>query len=271
MKFLWISILLLSISIQLSGQNTFSTATDGVLTFQLTTVTDGATYAPRHCLAIWIKDASGNFIISRKVMANSRKQHLVKWVANSNYNVADAVTGATLNAHTSHTISWDCRDIAGNLVPDGIYQVWIEYTSRNSASNGIVGPFYSFSFEKAETPLNINIPDETYFKNMSLNFEPIGVFLESNIDESSLININPNPFIESFSLSLKTTTASFVNISLYNQNGVRIDELFDGFNSENNLEVYWSQSEIKQPLMQGNYYLRFNINGKIYGKKLIKL
>ncbi|MDP2235328.1 MAG: DUF2271 domain-containing protein [Bacteroidales bacterium] len=271
MKILSLIFLLLSLSTLLSGQNAFSTSTDGVLTFQVTTVTDGATYAPRHCLAIWIKDAAGNFIISRKVMANSRKQHLVKWVANSNYNVADAVTGATLNAHTSHTVSWDCRNVAGNLVPDGTYQVWIEYTSRNSASNGIVGPFFSFSFEKGETPLSINIPDEAYFKNMSLNFEPIGVFLDSSLDESALINITPNPFIESFSLSLKTKTASFVNIGLYNQNGVRIDELYDGFNTEENLEVYWTQSEKKIPLVQGNYYLRFNIGGKIYGKKLIKL
>jgi hypothetical protein len=268
MKFLWISILLLCISFQLSGQNTFSTATDGVLTFQVTTVTDGVAYAPRHVLAIWIKNHEGNFVISRKVMANNRKQHLVKWVASSSYNVADAITGSTLNAHTSHTISWDCRDIAGNLVPDGNYQIWIEYTSRNSASNGIAGPFFSFSFEKGESPLSINIPDEAYFKNMSMEFEPIGVFLDSQQDADNLLTITPNPFNDFFDLSLEIPEASYVNISLYNQYGVRVDELFDSFRNEKQIQLSWRDNQNLKP---GNYYLRFNIGGKILGKKLIKL
>jgi len=49
------------------------TSTDGNLTSSVLTVSNGGTYSPKNVLAIWIKDANGTFVISRKVMANQRK------------------------------------------------------------------------------------------------------------------------------------------------------------------------------------------------------
>jgi hypothetical protein len=69
-------------------------------------------------------------------------------------------------------------------------------------------------------------------------------------------------------LSLEISEASYVNISLYNQNGIRVEELFDGYRNEKQIQLSWRD---KQKLKPGNYYLRFNIGGKILGKKLIKL
>jgi flagellar hook assembly protein FlgD len=114
-------------------------STDGTVTFSVLTVSNGATYSPKNVLAIWVKDAQGNFVISRKVMAANRKQHLVKWVASSGNNSVNATTGATLSNHQTHTITWDCRDVSGNLVPDGTYEIWVEYTSRNSAVAALSG------------------------------------------------------------------------------------------------------------------------------------
>jgi hypothetical protein len=64
-------------------------STDGTVTFTVLTVSNGATYSPKNVLAIWVKNAQGNFVISRKVMAANRKQHLVKWVASSANNVVN--------------------------------------------------------------------------------------------------------------------------------------------------------------------------------------
>ena len=131
-KLLYLLLFSLTFTLVNAQESNEVASTDGSLTFSVLTVSNGATYSPKNVLAIWIKDANGNFVISRKVMANNRKQHLVKWMASSGNNSVDAITGSTLNNHTTHTVSWDCRDLQGNLVADGDYQVWVEYTSRNS-------------------------------------------------------------------------------------------------------------------------------------------
>ncbi|MBK9290499.1 MAG: DUF2271 domain-containing protein [Bacteroidetes bacterium] len=198
--------------------------TEGMVTFQVTTVSDGGTYAPRHVLAIWIKDGAGNFVKSRKVMAGVRKQHLVKWVASSNNNSTDAITGATLNQHTSHTISWDCRNLQGEVVPDGAYEVWIEYTSRNSASNGIAGPFFSFAFNKGSTPLNITIPDQTYFKNMSLTYSASAVNIQ-DVEAAGGIPVRFFNEANKSRLSFTLAHSSPVHLAVYDLQGRRVLEL----------------------------------------------
>ncbi len=156
-------------------------STDGIVTFTVLTVSNGATYSPKNVLAIWVKNAQGNFVISLKVMAKARKQHLVKWNASSSGNVVNATTGATLPNHQTHTISWDCRDVNGNLVPDGAYEIWVEYTSRNSNNGGDPGPSIKVSFTKGLGMVSLTIPDETYFKNMTLNYSPLNVGIDENL------------------------------------------------------------------------------------------
>ena len=196
-----------------------------MLTFQVTTVSDGGTYAPRHVLAIWIKDGAGNFVKTRKVMANARKQHLVKWVASSNNNSTDAVTGATLTQHTSHTVTWDCRNLQGEVVPDGNYEVWIEYTSRNSASNGIAGPFYSHGFSKGTAPLNITIPDQTYFKSMVLTYTPSAVGIGEYEKEGIPLALHTEGHQAMVSFELMEGTP--VHLAVYDTQGRRLQEICD--------------------------------------------
>ena len=171
-SFLVLLILLVAATFNPAAASTAST--DGTVTFSVQTVTNGATYSPKNVLAIWVKDAQGNFVISRKVMAANRKQHLVKWVASSNNNVVNATTGATLPNHQTHNISWDCRDVNGNLVPDGTYEIWVEYTSRNSASGGAVGPFTKVTFTKGLDIVSITVPDETYFQQYGFKLHSSG-------------------------------------------------------------------------------------------------
>ncbi|MCE1202203.1 MAG: DUF2271 domain-containing protein [Bacteroidia bacterium] len=221
-SYLMIAILAMFIAKQSSAQ----TFTEGLVTFQVTTVSNGGTYAPRHVLAIWIKDGAGNFVKSRKVMAATRKQHLVKWMASSGNNSTDAVTGATLTQHTSHTVTWDCRNLQGNIVPDGTYEVWIEYTSQNSANTGVAGPFYSYSFSKGTSPLNVTIPDQTYFKNMSLTYNTSAVDIpEQSENKEVALNIHAegSDLIINFELPEKTP----VHLALYDLSGRRLQEICD--------------------------------------------
>jgi len=138
----------------------------GELTFTIRTVTAGGNYSPKHVLAIWIEH-SGDFVKTRKAMANQRKQYLYTWKNASNYNVVDAITGATLTSHQTHTISWDCTDLDGNILPDGDYDVITEFTDKHAQ-----GPLYTLSFTKGPDAISLSPPDETYFKDIALEFTP---------------------------------------------------------------------------------------------------
>jgi PKD repeat protein len=144
-----------------------SKSSSGLLTFTVRTVTQNGTYAPKHVLAIWVEDADG-FVKTRKAMANQRKQYLYTWKAASNYNVVDAITGSTLNSHQTHTVSWNCTDLEGNIVPDGDYTIWVEFTEKHAQ-----GPLYSLTFTKGPNTQSIFPADQTYFKDIQLDFVPL--------------------------------------------------------------------------------------------------
>lgn len=245
-------------------------ATDGTVTFTVLTVSNGATYSPKNVLAIWVKDAQGNFVISRKVMAANRKQHLVKWVASSSNNVVNATTGATLPNHQTHTISWDCRDANGNLVPDGTYEMWVEYTSRNSASGGAVGPSTKIVFTKGMEVISLNPPDETYFKNMALNYSPLNVGIDEYLSIEMAFSVFPNPFSNRLNVSFELPKSDFVNISVYDLGGKRVAELVNEVLAQGNNSFYWEgKSENGQPLNTGVYFIRVIYHGKLMMRKVV--
>lgn len=161
-----LGIALLVSSYTQKGESQTRENTPGTVNFSVTTQSQGGTYAPRHVLAIWVEH-NGDFVKTRKAMANQRKQYLYTWKTASDYNVTDATTGATLNSHTSHTIDWDCTDLDGNVVEDGEYVMWIEFTEKHAQ-----GPLFNISFEKGPDGFDITPPDETYFKDMQLTWEP---------------------------------------------------------------------------------------------------
>lgn len=149
----------------------------GELSFTVRTVTANGNFSPRHVLAIWIEDLNG-FVKSRKVMANQRKQYLYTWVSSSNYNVVDAITGATLNSHQTHTVTWDCTDLNGEIVPDGDYVVWAEFTEQHAQ-----GPLFSATFTKGPDTQVLTPPDETYFKDIVITFTPVVAEFSANTTE----------------------------------------------------------------------------------------
>lgn len=140
--------------------------TSGTVVFTAKTLPAGGNYAPKHVLAIWV-EKDGVFVKTRKAMANQRKQYLYKWAASSNYNVTDAITGATLPQHQTHTIEWNCKDLSGNVVPDGNYTVIIEFTDKHAQ-----GPYYEVTFNKGTEPVSITPPNQQYIINMQLTYTP---------------------------------------------------------------------------------------------------
>jgi len=186
------NILLISLFILFSGfsnsEGEIVSTDGGEMSLTVRTVTANGTYSPKHVLAIWIEDTDG-FVKSRKVMGSQRKQYLYTWVNSSNYNVVDAITGPTLTSHQTHTVVWDCKDLDGNIVPDGEYVVYAEFTDRHAQ-----GPLYSTTFTKGPDPTFLSPPDETYFKDIVLTFTPL--ICEFSANETEICQGSPVIFTD---------------------------------------------------------------------------
>lgn len=246
------------------------TATDGSVIFTVLSVSNGATYSPKNVFAVWIKDANGNFVISRKVMAASQKNHLVKWMASSGNNSVGAITGATLPSHQFHTISWDCRNQAGELVPDGVYEIWVEYTSRNSANGGALGPFTHVSFEKGISALSLDFPDEAYFKDMNLQYNPSNVGLEENLSDKMKWKAFPNPSTEGIHFNFDAPNQGFLNVTIYDLEGKRILELINERIEQQSYSFYWNIREAGSAnVAPGVYLIRVILDDKMFEQKVI--
>jgi len=131
--------LLITISTFAFGQ------TQGTLTCSFTTTSSGG-YTPKHLLAVWIENSSGTFIKTKmKYSSTSNYDHLANWTSKSNKNTVDALTGATLNSHSTRTFTWDGTNISGTQVADGPYKIWIELAWGNSMTSGKITSSYSFT------------------------------------------------------------------------------------------------------------------------------
>ncbi len=166
----------------------------GTLDIQVRTVSYGGNYAPRNVGVIWIENQAGSFIRTVKIWANARKKHLIKWNAASGGNTVNAVSGATVTSHQTHTVTWDCQDYNGVDVPDGVYRMYIEYTEDNSKYSGEPPGQWTFvEFTKAGTSFTLNPPDEQYFKDIQLVYTPPGpqYTLTTSTVGSGSISLNP--------------------------------------------------------------------------------
>ena len=149
-------------SLVLAAQNT-----PGIVDISVTTQPDGKAFSPKHVLAIWIEDASGNFIKTLKMNADRRKQYLYTWNEKSGGNTNDAITGATLNSHGTQRVSWDCTNASGTIVNDGNYSVQVEFTSEHAQ-----GPMVEISFDKSSGDFSVQPDNENNFTDMDLVYTP---------------------------------------------------------------------------------------------------
>lgn len=240
--------------------STFSQGQDartaGEVALSFRTVTANGNYAPKHVLAVWVEDENG-FIKSRLVRANNRKQYLYTWIAASNYNDADAVTGATISSHQTHTIIWDCTDLEGIEVADGNYTIHIEFTEKHAQ-----GPLYSIDFIKGGEEQHLTPLDMTNFKDVQLDFYPETTGIDLKKIENEL-SVFPNPGNGLYIID--DLPDEIEQISIVDHSGKTIqtwdqDELMNSKSLQVDL----------RDLSSGIYMLKLNINGQSISRKLIK-
>lgn len=141
----------------------------GEMNIKFTTVNPKGKYSPRNVGAVWIENESGDFVRTIKVWAKKREQHLVQWQKASGGDRSDAVSGATIKSHKTHSVSWDLKDLKGKPVEPGNYVLRFEITDRNSSSKSIDdGPDLSVPFEIGAEGSEVEIPKHDNFKDLEL-------------------------------------------------------------------------------------------------------
>lgn len=141
------------------------------LQLEITSTTKGGQYAPRNVAAVWIENG-GTFIKTIDRKAGQRKQHLVAWTTAAGAADADAVSGATrANHNTPLAITWDLKDRAGVVVPDGTYTIRME-TAEDNSNQPTQNNQGTFTFVKGATAQTQTAQANGGFTNVSITFTP---------------------------------------------------------------------------------------------------
>lgn len=135
-------------------------------TVSVTTLAVGGRYQPRNVGAIWIEDVDGHFVRTLEQWGMRRRRYLTTFLASSAGNLVDAITGATLRSHGTHTLEWDLRDAGRCPVGRGDYRLDVEITDRNSA-----GAFAFYPFTLPTGPSVLDLMSTTNFHDVRIAFE----------------------------------------------------------------------------------------------------
>ncbi len=104
----------------------------------------GANY-PAFVYAVWVTDANNKYIKTIRAQAGTRMRYLDKWLTSAGVVLPtqpDGVAGATISfaASAPVAITWDMKDKAGVIVPQGNYNINFQLTSSNNTGLSLVVP-----------------------------------------------------------------------------------------------------------------------------------
>lgn len=142
----------------------------GSLQIEFTTLDMGGFSHENHVLAVWVETEAVEFVKTQLVYADVRKSDLYTWNSNpANGNEIDAITGATQLVHQTYTVLWDCRDLAGEMIPNGNYVVHLEMNNNHSQ-----GPLAELEFSMDGSSFVLHPEDEEFFIDISLVYQEAG-------------------------------------------------------------------------------------------------
>jgi flagellar hook assembly protein FlgD len=237
--------------------------TDGALTFSVRTTTNSGFYSPENILAIWLETSSGTFVRTFKVRAANRIQHLYTWKVASSLNMADAITGPTLPNHTTHFVTWNCRNLNNELMPDENYRIRVEFTEEHQQ-----GPLATYTFTKGSVSQTLNFPDQSYFKDAVLTYNAITGIVQTASSNNPVVF--PNPFNESVSFSFQHNCQEPNFFRIFDRNGTLVyySEISSGISLNHTFE--WSgNTSSGETLPAGTYFYSFQCKEQHYTGKIL--
>lgn len=165
--------------------------TVGTLTFSTDTYAPTGTWGNKHVLAVWLENtANPSVFIKTNAKYGYEDDHLTSWLQQTNGNLVDAVTGATLGSYGKISLTWNGTDIKGTVVPDGDYNIWIEmgWGSNKTTAHAV----NSFTFTKGPARDVRTYTATTNYTNVQAEWAPLATLAGSteNLDN---LNVFPNP------------------------------------------------------------------------------
>jgi hypothetical protein len=247
-------ILVFLINIQLllaqTTDNVPAANTQGTLTITTTEISSNSgNYSPSHCTAVWIQNASGQFVKTLYAFANTRKTHLNTWEAASSFNVVDATTGATKNSFETHTFTWNGTNAATPRVqmPDGIYTVKMELTCKNATGN-----VATFTFTKGPDSQTLTPTNQNSFTNVSIKWVPVPTAIDE-VRFDNLYEIYPNPV----KTNINVKGPDFISMEIINLMGEKIKS-----SSNNKMNM--------SALPKGHYLIQVKTGLGTFTRKIVK-
>jgi len=190
------------------------TNTNGTLTINFTTINNNGHYSPNHVMAVWIETSSGTFVRTIYKAGEQEDVYLDTWIAASSGNTSDAVTAATIQAHGSHQLIWDCKDKNGAVVTDGDYKLKFEFTDKDSQ-----GPTASINFTKNNQAFDISPASQSKFTSFHLVFATDEDAISEIRKKSIELKIFPQPAKEQIRIETELKINELIQISIVSITG----------------------------------------------------
>ncbi len=226
--------------------------TTGTLNFSVKITEPIGGYNNKLVIAIWLEDsATGSFIKTKLRYAVTEVQYLNVWIAKSGQNVVDAVTGATTSPGTFNVV-WNATNVNGVVVPDSKYNVWIQFSDKNSS-----GPTKYCTFVKGPNPIvNATFPNSGNFTNMSLSWTPATTQVDDPILQKEKLKVSPNPAVDNVRIEFLLNHDQKVDVSLFNLKGQLIKRISYGTMADTGLNtILWNIGDGTRP-KSGLYLIR---------------
>lgn len=160
------------------------------------------------------------------------------------------------------------------------------YNSSNtyvlSAQADSMGYFSLFdAFPSLSTYLSQNTQDTYYLSVKSDNYYPFKKTLHVNTTSNDILptiaqisNLKnyPNPFNPSTSISFDLSKEAFVNLSIYNAKGQKVNTLINQYLPKDHHQIKWNgQDETQNSLGSGIYFYKLSVGEKQIIKKMLLL
>jgi hypothetical protein len=182
------------------------------LSFTTSNVANGK-YNPKHIVAVWVCDANNKYVKTLLVYAEERKKYLEKWTGSSGGDRTDAVSGATLNAHRSHSVTWNMKNFANQTVQNGNYKLCMEITSNDAK-----GPYREIPFSLNGNDFVLNPETANNFSNVQLTYENGAVSSSTQKSNETIVSPYPKIFDNNLTVDVNLVQPSTVEFRIYNAN-----------------------------------------------------
>ena len=232
--------------------------TAGTLFFTFTPVAHTGSWGSKHVLAVWIQNSANSFIRTKfRYWGNGTDDHLPNWKANSNGNVVDAITGATLSSYATRSLTWDGTGLNGSLLPDGDYKITIE----ECWSHGSSKVTKSFAFTKNGSESHLTPADDANFTNVAIDWVPITTGIEPG-ENANTFSVFPNPAHAAINIDFRTN-AQACNIYIVNTSGQEV------YREKENKRYAGVKSIDLSTFENGVYFVTVETNSKLQTEKIV--